>query len=343
MPIKAGPMLALGMSGSTPRRAQRALSLDAPERAVPRRNGGLERSLRAGRRVVVVEARPPTGPDLEPLAQAAQMLSEHVDAIQLTDMPFATPHVANLAAGARLRMDGHEVVLNITCRDRNIIAQQGALLGAAALGINSVFCIRGDEPGVGDHPHATGVFETSGLELVRLAKRLRNDSSYLSGRSFTPAPALFVGAAFAPHATYGGGAREMARLKCEAGADFLVTQPLCDIETPAQIMSAVRDLGETFVLVGVGPVTTLETLEALQMSEEVYVPRQLADDLQNCRPEQRIEVGMRHALSVVESALGSGAHGILIYPFDSGLEQTIELARRIAARIDEYASHCSDS
>src|SRR6185369_5174890 len=160
--------------------------------------------------------------------RAALRLQDAVDALQLTDMPFATPHVANLAAAAVLRQAGHEIVLNVCCRDRNSIAQQGTLLGAAALGIQNVFCIRGDDPRVGDHPQARGVFELSGLELIGLAKGLRDNSAYASGRPLRPAPALFIGAALAPHAPYGDGVHNLASRKVAAGADFLVTQPLCD-------------------------------------------------------------------------------------------------------------------
>ena len=312
----------------------RALNVARPTARVEQETGTLERKLRAGQRVVIVEARPPEGPDLTPLVQAAETLAEWIDAIQLTDMPFATPHIANWAAGAQLKQLGHEVVLNLSCRDRNTIAQQGTLLGAAALGIQNFFCIRGDDPSVGDHPHSCGVFETSGLQLVSLAKRLRSDSAYASGRRYQPAPALFVGAALAPHARYGEDANELARRKMQAGADFLVTQPLCDTETLPRLRAQVPELFERcFVLAGVGPVTTLAALEALSASSELLVPDQLAKQLRAAAPTRRAQLGMDVALAVAESALAAGAHGILIYPFDCSVEQTREFAQSVRGRM----------
>lgn len=304
--------------------AERALTLDEPERRSRQSPGRLETTLRSGERVVLVEARPPDGPDLAPLVHATERLRDLVDAVQLTDMPFATPHVSNLAAGAALRQAGQEVVLNVSCRDRNIIAQQGLLLGAAALGIPNVFCIRGDEPTVGDHPEAKGVFETSGLDLIRLAKSLRDNGAYASGRMFSPAPALFIGAALAPHARYGSGPLDAARSKLAAGADFLITQPLCDPLTFQRLLEqAGHTLVDTYLLAGVGPITTLKTLRALLAADEVHVSEELSDQLQSASSEaQRLQRGMDYALAVAQDALDRGAHGVLVYPFDCAVEET---------------------
>jgi methylenetetrahydrofolate reductase (NADPH) len=302
---------------------------DAPAHA--QQPGRLETRLRSGQRALVVEARPPDSPDLAPLLAAARRLGDAVDAIQLTDMPFATPHVANLAAGAALRQAGHEVVLNVSCRDRNSIAQQGTLLGAAALGIQNVFCIRGDDPRFGDHPQARGVFEMSGLELIALARGLRDDAAYASGRPLSVAPAFFIGAALAPHARYGDGAQALASRKVAAGADFLVTQPLFDQHTlPRFLTDAGSTLDDCFVLAGLGAATKLETLSALTASDEVHVPAEFIEQLRAAPTNaRRLQLGIDHVLVIAEQALASGASGVLVYPFDCGVEETLTLCEAL--------------
>jgi len=315
--------------------ADRALSLnDSATPGERQRMGKLETTLREGKRVCLVEARPPDGPDLTALLRGVDQLAEHVDAIQLTDMPFAVPHVANLAAGALLAQHGHEVVLNVTCRDRNIIAQQGLLLGAASLGIRNVFCIRGDLPEVGDHPEARGVFELSGLELVALARSLRDEGRYMSGRVIEPRPALFIGAAIAPDATYGDGAAALTRLKVNAGADFLVTQPVLDSTSLAQYHSSVAAaIGSTYLLAGVGAITTLSAIEALRSSQELKLSEDLYRRFKEAPESRRVDIGMAHALELVDFALHMGAHGVLVYPFDCTLEETKVLVKEVRARL----------
>jgi methylenetetrahydrofolate reductase (NADPH) len=314
---------------------ERALSVDDSVVADSRQPiGKLETALRGGKRVCLVEASPPDGPDLTALLHAVEQLAEHVDAVQLTDMPFAVPHVANLAAGALLAQHGHEVVLNITCRDRNIIAQQGLLLGAAALGIRNVFCIRGDLPEAGDHPEARGVFELSGLELVALARFLRDEGRYRSGRPCVPRPALFIGAAIAPDAAYGEGAAALTRLKVDAGADFLVTQPVLDSDSFARYHASVASaLGGRFLLAGIGAITTLTTLEALRNAHELRLSEDFYRRFRDAPESRRADLGMSHALELVDFALGVGAHGILVYPFDCPLEGTKELVREVRSRL----------
>jgi methylenetetrahydrofolate reductase (NADPH) len=312
----------------------RALSLDDSSADACQPIGKLETTLRAGKRVCLVEARPPDGPDLSALARGVEQLAEHVDAVQLTDMPFAVPHVSNLAAGALLAQRGHEVVLNVTCRDRNIIAQQGLLLGAAALGIRNVFCIRGDLPEAGDHPEARGVFELTGLTLVALARSLRDEGRYRSGRACVPRPALFIGAAIAPDAAYGDSAAALTRLKVDAGADFLVTQPVLDTASLAKYYASVAPvLDRTYLLAGIGAITTLTTLEALRNAHELKLSDDFYRRFRDAPESRRADLGMTHALELVDFALGMGANGILVYPFDCTLEETKQLVKEVRRRL----------
>jgi len=289
----------------------------------------------AGRLICVVEARPPDGPDLGGLLGSVAQFAPSIDAVQLTDMPFATPHVANLAAGAALAAAGHEVILNVTCRDRNLIAQQGQLLGAAALGIRNVFCVRGDRPEAGDHPEAHGVFEQSGLQLIALAKHLRRSGTYVSGRAFSPAPALFVGAAIALHAQYGGGPDAMCAQKVDAGADFLVTQPQFESRSFGEFMARTTEVRrDCAVIAGVGPITSLEAAEMLARSSETHLPHELVDALRAAPASRRVDEGLRHALHVVDHALDHGARGVLVYPFDCTVESIRDFVAEIRLRLN---------
>src|SRR5215475_6288266 len=138
-----------------------------------RSDGRLERVLRAGLFAVTAELNPPDSADPQEVYDAALVLAEVADAINATDASGANCHMSSLGLCAVLRQAGYEVVMQMSCRDRNRIALQGDLLGAAALGVHNVLCLTGDDVTAGDQPEAKRVFDFDSLHLLRTLKIMR--------------------------------------------------------------------------------------------------------------------------------------------------------------------------
>jgi methylenetetrahydrofolate reductase (NADPH) len=287
----------------------------------------LERRLRERAFAVIAEVAPPTSADLNPWLERVEGLRSYADTIQLTDMPLATPHTANLAAGGLLAMRGFDVLINVTCRDRNSIGQQGYLLGAAALGIHSIFCLTGDHPQHGDHPDAAPVFELDSFRWLALAKQMRDGATLANGRAIETPPRVFLGAAAAPDSPPVEARPDHARRKVESGADFLVTQPILDVPAFRTYMARLRDLGVTeraFVIAGIMAVTSMEQVAALRATPDIAVPDALFNYLRALPESQRSDGGIARAIETIHQMREiDGVDGVLIYPFGMGQEDMI--------------------
>lgn len=219
----------------------------------------LERVLRAGRFAVTAESNPPDSADPEDVYQAAQPLGEVVDAINATDASGANCHMSSVGISALLTRAGYSAVYQISCRDRNRIAIQGDVLGAAAMGISNVLCLTGDGVGVGDQPGAKPVFDVDSLSLLRIIRMMRDQGRFLSGRKIKRPPNLFLGAAENPCIPPLEWRADRLAKKVEAGADFIQTNYIYDIQVFEAFMSRVRDMGldrKVFILAGVGPLAS---------------------------------------------------------------------------------------
>src|SRR5690606_37544007 len=151
-----------------------------------------------------------------------------------------------------------------SCRDRNRIAIQGDLLGAAAMGVRNVLCLTGDDVSVGDQPQAKAVFDLDSIHLLRTARTMRDRGIFLSGRKLTVPPRLFLGAASNPFAQpYDWRPLRLAK-KVQAGAQFIQTQYCYDLPRFHAFMAQVRDMGlheKVYILVGVGPLRSERAAE----------------------------------------------------------------------------------
>ena len=221
--------------------------------------GRLERVLRAGRFAVTAELNPPDSADPREAYERALVLAEVCDAINATDASGANTHMSSLGICALLTNAGYAPVMQISCRDRNRIAIQGDVLGAAALGVSNILCLTGDGVQAGDQPGAKPVFDLDGISLLETIRIMRDEGRFLSGRKLTVRPQVFLGAAanpFAPPYDY-----RPLRLatKIAAGAQFVQTQYCFDIPRLERYMDQVRRMGlheRCFILVGVGPLAS---------------------------------------------------------------------------------------
>jgi 5,10-methylenetetrahydrofolate reductase len=219
----------------------------------------LEEVLRAGGFAVTAEIAPPDSADPEEVYRRAVVFDGWVDGLNATDGPGAHPHMSSVGVSALLVRAGYSPVMQMACRDRNRIAIQGDILGAAALGIGVVLCLTGDDVGTGDHPEAKPVFDLGAITLLGAIRRMRDDKCFLSGRALTVGPGMFLGAAENPFAPPHDLRPLRMRQKIEAGAQFIQTQYCFDIPLFEQFMARVRDLGlheKAFILAGVGPLAS---------------------------------------------------------------------------------------
>ena len=251
----------------------------------------LERALRAGKFAVTAELNPPDSADPADVFEAARPLAEVADAINATDASGANCHMSSIGICALLTRAGYGTIYQISCRDRNRIAIQGDVLGAAAMGVRNVLCLTGDGVGVGDQPGSKPVFDLDSLNLLRTIRTMRDDGVFLSGRKLTSPPRLFLGAAENPCVPPHDWRPERLAKKVEAGAEFIQTNYIFDLPVFERFMSRVRDLGldkRIFILAGVGPLASAKAARWMRSNVPgIHIPDALVDRLEKAaRPAQ---------------------------------------------------------
>ena len=241
----------------------------------------LEEVLRGGRFAVTAELNPPDSADPESVYQRARVIAPVCDAINATDASGAHVHMSSVGVCALLTRAGFDPVMQVSCRDRNRIAIQGDLLGAAAMGVRNVLCLTGDGVQAGDQPQAKPVFDLDSMTLLRTASILRDKGEFLSGRKLEVPPRLFLGAAENPFAPPYDFRPHRLKKKVDAGADFIQTQYCYDVPRLREFMAKVRELGvdqKVFILVGVGPLRTAKAAEWMRTNVPgVSIPDEIID------------------------------------------------------------------
>lgn len=220
----------------------------------------LERVLRSGNFAVTAELGPPQNADGDVIRKKAALLRGYCDAVNLTDNQTAIVRMSSIGAGAIVVQEGLEPVIQMTCRDRNRLAMQSDLLGAYALGMRNLLCLSGDHQTFGNHPSSKNVYDLDSIQLVQMVAGMREQHVFQNGEAFKgPEPRFFVGAAAAPFADPIEFRPYRLGKKVKAGANFIQTQLVYDIEAFKAFMEKVRSLGlheQTYILAGVGPLKT---------------------------------------------------------------------------------------
>jgi len=272
----------------------------------------LERLLGHGVFCVTAEVVPPRSADAGEVTRQARGLVGYADAANVTDNPTASAHMSPVAGAHLVAAAGLEPLLQLTCRDRNRLALTADILGAWALGARSVLCLTGDPATVGDHPEAKEVFDLSVMQLVELAARLRREGRLGSGKAISHPPRYFIGVAETPL----GEKYDFSRLerKIEAGADFVQTQMVFDLEAFEAWAEDARARGileRIFVLAGVAVPSSARS--ARYMREHlrgVIVPDRVIALMEEAGPDAETE-GVRLSVEVVARLKAvSGVAGI---------------------------------
>lgn len=279
--------------------------------------GGLSDALAARRFVVTSELNPPKGIDLGPVFARAEPLRDCVDAFNLTDSHAARMSMSPMATAHLLLDKGIEPIMQMTSRDRNRIALQGDLLGAAALGVTNVVFMGGDPPGIGDHPEAKPVFDILSVALLRTARSLEAGRD-LGGNALCGTPRFCLGAVVNPGASDLGKEVDRMKQKVDAGAEFLQTQAIYEPAVFERFMNTIHDVDVT-ILAGV--ILLKSPKMAAYMNDNVpgiHVPAPLIDEIKDVqdRAAKSIEIAGR-----IIQAIKPMCQGIHIMPL--GWEEKI--------------------
>lgn len=286
--------------------------------------GRLERVLRAGHFAVTTEIAPPDSADPNEVYERAAIFDGYVDAMNATDGSGAHCHMSSVGMCSLLTRKGYAMVMQISGRDRNRIAIQGDVLGAAAMGVTNVLCLSGDGVQCGDHPDAKPVFDLDCMSSLSMIRTMRDESRFLSGRKLTHPPHMFIGGAANPFAPpYDYRPYRLAK-KIEAGAQFVQTQYCFDIDMFRTYMQKVRDLGldeKVYILVGVGPLASAKAAEWIRSNVAgVHIPDAIVNRLKGA--ENQAAEGVQICIDMINEVKEiEGVHGVHIMAYR--LEHTV--------------------
>jgi methionine synthase / methylenetetrahydrofolate reductase(NADPH) len=284
------------------------------------------------RPTIIVELDPPRDLDYHPFLEGAAFLKEAgADAITLADNSLAMTRMSNMALASLIKERlGIRPLVHMACRDRNSIGSQSHLMGLYALGIDHVLAVTGDPTRYGDLPGASSVYDLTSFDMIRMIKQL-NEGAGFSGRPMKKKAAFTVAAAFNPNTRHLNKAVERLQKKVEAGADYVMSQPLYDHEQIVQVAEATKDIGIP-LFIGIMPLTSHKNAEFLH--NEVPGIR-LSDEVRNrmarFEGEDARKQGNEIAMELIETAR-KYFHGIyLITPF-MRYEMTAELTRFVKSQ-----------
>jgi len=264
----------------------------------------LEKILASGQLAVTSEVGPPRGSDPEVITRKAELIRNHVDAVNVTDNQTSMTRLCSLAACIRLKLMGLEPVLQMVTRDRNRIALQSDILGAASFDIVNILCLSGDHQSFGDCATGQNVHDIDSLQLIQTVRHMRDEGKFLGGDPISRPPQMFVGAAENPFADpYEIRVPRLAK-KIAAGAEFIQTQCIYNLDKFEDWMGKARDRGLTeqvHILAGLTPMKSVGM--ARYMKKRVPgmdVPDEIIKRLADTPKDKQAEEGIKICVESIE-------------------------------------------
>ncbi len=278
----------------------------------------LEKVLSAGEFAVTAELGPPQNSNPEDIKKKSQYCLGNVDGANITDNQTAIVRMSSIAAGAIAMSCGVEPIVQMVCWDRNRIAMQSDILGAAALGIKNLLCLSGDHQTFGNHPEAANVYDLDSMQLIAMVKKMRDDKQFLCGDGIKEhEPNLFIGAVANPFADpFEFRVIRLAK-KIEAGADFIQTQCIFDMDKFKKWMEMVVQAGlhkKTQILAGLTPVRSHKALTYMKNNVAgMSMPDELITRMESAKDPK--EEGIKICLEMIEEIKNiEGVSGIHLMP-----------------------------
>jgi methylenetetrahydrofolate reductase (NADPH) len=264
----------------------------------------LEKVLTAGHFAFTGECGPPKGANAEHLREKFKYLKGNVDCVNMTDNQTAVVRMSSLAGCALMVAEGLEPNFQMVCRDRNRLAMMSDILGAYALGVRNMLCLSGDHQSFGNHPEAKNVHDIDSMQLIAMVKKMRDEEKFLNGEEIDVAPKMFIGAACNPFADPFEFRVHRLATKIAAGADFIQTQCIFNMDKFRDFMKQVVDKGlheRCYILAGVTPMKNAGM--ASFMSKYVPgmdIPESLIKRLKGVDKRDQAEEGIKIALEQIE-------------------------------------------
>jgi len=264
----------------------------------------LEKVLKAGHFAFTGECGPPKGANIEHLKKKAAPLKGVVDAVNVTDNQTAVVRMSSWAASTILLQEGIEPNFQMVCRDRNRLAMQSDILGVYAMGIRNMLCLSGDHQRFGNHPEAKNVFDLDSMQLISMVRKMRDEGQFLNGEEIDVPPKLFIGAASNPFADpFEFRVHRLAK-KINAGADFIQTQCIYNMDKFREFMKMAVDMGlheKCYILAGVTPMKSVGMAQYMaKMVPGMDVPESLVKRLRGAGKGKAAEEGIKFSLEQIE-------------------------------------------
>jgi len=296
-------------------------------------DSNLEKVLTSGYFAATGELGPPKSADAEVIRRKAALLKGYVDAVNITDNQTAIVRMSSISVGTMLMDLGLEPTIQMTCRDRNRLAIQSDLLGAAALGIKNLLCLTGDHQRFGNHPTARGVYDLDSIQLLNMVRAMRDEKKFACGEEMDVEPRFFIGAASNPFADPFEYRPLRLGKKIAAGADFIQTQLIYNVPKFGEFMKRIRDLGlheKCYILAGVGPIKSVGMARYMQRSVPgMDVPEEVVSRLKGVPKDQRRREGIRQCADIIcqirEIPGVAGVH-VMAIEWEEAVPQILELA-----------------
>ncbi len=276
----------------------------------------LEKVLAAGHMAVTSECGPPRGSDPEAITRKAEMIKDHVDAINITDNQTSVTRLSSLASCIHLKLMGVEPVLQMVTRDRNRIALQSDILGAASFDINNILCLSGDHQSFGDCAQGQNVHDLDSIQLIQTVRMMRDEGKFLGGDEIKRPPQMFVGAAANPFADpFEIRAARLAK-KVAAGVEFIQTQCIFNLDKFETWMKQICDMGlddKVAILAGITPFKSAgmarfmaKRVPGMDIPQDVV--KRMADTPKEKQPEEGIKIAIESIQRLKEVKGVKGFH-----------------------------------
>jgi methylenetetrahydrofolate reductase (NADPH) len=264
----------------------------------------LEKILAAGHLAVTGECGPPRGALPDKVREKARYLEGVVDAINITDNQTAMVRMSSFAASVICKQEGLNPLLQMVTRDRNRLAMQADIIGAYSLGIDTMLCLSGDHTKFGDHPMAANVHDIDSIQLIQMVKNMRDEGKFQGGADIKNPPKMFIGAAANPFADpFELRVMRLAK-KINAGADFIQTQCIFNLDKFELWMEGVRKMGlhkKTYILAGITPIKSVGAARYMQKKVPgMDVPQEIVDRMASVPKEQQPEEGVKICIEAIQ-------------------------------------------
>jgi len=293
----------------------------------------LEKVLSSGAFALTSELGPPKSADRQVIERKAHILKGYVDAVNITDNQTAVVRMSSISVGTMLVHLGLEPIVQMTCRDRNRLAIQSDLLGASALGIRNLLNLTGDHIKFGNHTQSKGVHDIDSMQLLQMVKNMRDNKIFQCGEEIDVEPRFFIGAAANPFADPFDYRPLRLAKKITAGADFIQTQLVYNLDRFREYMKRIVDLGlqdKVYILAGVGPIKSVGMGRYMQRSVPgLDVPESIIQRIKGVPKEKRRDEGMRQCADIIQEVQEipgvAGVH-IMAIEWEKAVPQIAEMA-----------------